>query len=138
MAEILAPLMFAKLISSLLLAILFLQSGLDKVFDWKGNLSWLNGHFSKTPFKKVVPMLLGTITLAELAAGLLSAFGVIALLTSGSGTWALYGAELAALSLLMLFFGQRIAKDYAGAATLVSYAVFTLLTILLHVDAAWT
>ena len=137
MAEILAPLMFAKLISSLLLAILFLQSGLDKVFDWKGNLSWLNGHFAKTPLKGVVPIMLGTVTVVELAAGALSAFGVIALLTSGSGTWALYGAELSALSLVMLFFGQRIAKDYAGAATLVMHSIFTLLTILLHVDGVW-
>ncbi|MEM7656447.1 MAG: DoxX family protein [Bacteroidota bacterium] len=132
MAEILAPLMFAKLISSLLLAILFLQSGLDKVFDWKGNLGWLNGHFAKTPLKSIVPFLLGTVTLVELAAGALSAFGVVALLTSGSGVWALYGAELSALSLLMLFFGQRIAKDYAGAATLVMHSIFTLLAILLH------
>ena len=28
------------------LAILFLQSGLDKVFDWKVNLEWLKGHFA--------------------------------------------------------------------------------------------
>ena len=37
------------LFSALLVAILFLQSGLDKVFDFKGNLEWLTGHFSK-PF----------------------------------------------------------------------------------------
>ncbi len=27
------------------LIIVFLQSGIDKVFDWKGNLSWLKEHF---------------------------------------------------------------------------------------------
>ena len=36
------------LFAGLLVAILFIQSGLDKVFDWKGNLEWLTGHFSKT------------------------------------------------------------------------------------------
>ena len=36
------------LFAALLVAILFIQSGLEKVFDWKGNMEWLNGHFSKT------------------------------------------------------------------------------------------
>ena len=36
------------LFAALLVAILFIQSGLDKVFDWKGNMDWLTGHFSKT------------------------------------------------------------------------------------------
>jgi hypothetical protein len=31
------------------LAILFLQSGIDKVVDRRGNLEWLNGHFAKSP-----------------------------------------------------------------------------------------
>ena len=44
------------------LAILFLQSGLDKVFDWKGNLEWLKSHFAKSILGKVVPILLGIIT----------------------------------------------------------------------------
>ena len=33
------------LFAGLLVAILFIQSGLDKGFDWKGNLEWLTGHF---------------------------------------------------------------------------------------------
>ena len=32
-----------------MVAILFLQSGLDKALDWKGNLAWLTGHFAKSP-----------------------------------------------------------------------------------------
>ena len=31
--------------AALLVAILFIQSALDKVFDWKGNLEWITGHF---------------------------------------------------------------------------------------------
>lgn len=124
--------LIAQLLVSALLAILFLQSGLDKMFDWSGNLGWLTGHFAKSPLKNMVPLLLGIITVTEVLAGLLSAAGVIALLFSGSSGVALYGAELSAMSLLMLFFGQRIAKDYEGAASLVNYFILTVLAILLH------
>jgi hypothetical protein len=41
-------------------------------------------------------------------------------------TLAFYGAALAAISLVALFFGQRMAKDYPGAATLVPYFLLAL------------
>jgi hypothetical protein len=59
------------LFMALLVSILFVQSGLDKVLDWKGNVDWLNGHFSKTFLGGMVPMMLATITLMELATGAL-------------------------------------------------------------------
>jgi hypothetical protein len=40
------------------------------------------------------------------------------------------GAVIAAAALTALFFGQRVAKDYAGAATLVPY-------FLLAMSAVW-
>lgn len=131
------PLTLARLLGAAFLAILFLQSGLDKVFDWKGNLSWLKGHFSKSPLKGVVSPMLATITLVELAAGILSAVGGIVLLTGGASTLAFYGAALSALGLTMLFFGQRIAKEYEGAASLVSYFILTLGCMWLHSITAW-
>jgi diacylglycerol kinase len=33
---------------------------------------------------------------------------------------------VAALNLIMLFFGQRVAKDYGGAAILVPYFILTM------------
>jgi hypothetical protein len=64
-------------------------------------------------------------------AGLLSAVGAVNILLGNSTELALYGAELSALSIIMLFFGQRIAKDYAGAATLVGYFIVCILGILI-------
>ncbi len=119
-----------KILIPIFLAILFLQSGLDKVIDWKGNLGWLKGHFEKSPLKNIVPFMLGTITIFEIVAGLLSAVGAVNILLGNSAELALYGAELSALSIIMLFFGQRIAKDYAGAATLVGYFIVCILGIL--------
>src|SRR5215203_5812640 len=100
------------LFAALLVAILFIQSGLDKVFDWKGNLGWLSGHFAKSPLRGVVTPMLASITLLEVAAGLMSAVGVAQLLASGETRVALYGVMLAGIALLSLFFGQRLAKDY--------------------------
>jgi hypothetical protein len=121
----------AKILIATFLAILFLQSGIDKITDWAGNLGWLKGHFAQTPLKGMVPILLGVVTVCEVGAGLLSAWGAISLLMWGQGQVALWGAILSALSLTMLFFGQRIAKDYAGAATLVSYFLLSIIAIVL-------
>lgn len=119
------------LLGATLLAILFIQSGLDKVFDWKGNLDWLNGHFSKTFLRGTVAPMLATITLMEIATGFLSAAGVIYFLISGSLAVVFYAAVLGALTLLALFFGQRVAKDYPGAGSIVPYFILTLILIYL-------
>jgi len=112
------------------LAILFLQSGLDKVLDKKGNLDWLISHFANSPFKNFVPVLFFTITVIELLSGILNLLGVLFLLLDGSLMLALYGTILASVALIMLFLGQRIAKDYNGAQSLVIYFILTILTLL--------
>ena len=117
------------LIAALLIAILFIQSGLDKVFDWKGNVGWLKGHFEKTFLGGMVPLMLAKITVMELATGLLSLAGIIYFLATGSLVLIFWAATLGALSVTGLFFGQRVAKDYPGAAVLVPY--FILLIILM-------
>jgi len=115
------------LFGALLVAILFIQSGLDKVFDWKGNLGWLTGHFSKTFLSKTVPMMLATITVMELATGFLSAVGIFYFLLASSAILIFYAAALGAASITALFFGQRVAKDYPGAAVLIPYFILLLL-----------
>lgn len=112
-----------------MLAVLFLQSGLDKIFDWKGNLSWLTEHFSKSIFKNIVGILLFVITVLEVSAGAFSLIGVFMILFKQTVSYALLGALLSALSLLGLFTGQRIAKDYPGAGSLVNYFILTILLI---------
>lgn len=113
------------------LAVLFTQSGLDKVFNYQENKDWLTGHFEKSPLKGTVGFLLPVITLLETAAGLVCAAGIYFLLFQGNNAIGLLGTQLSALSLLSLFFGQRVAKDYAGAATLVPYFLLTIFTMYL-------
>jgi uncharacterized membrane protein YphA (DoxX/SURF4 family) len=104
-----------------MVAILFLQSGLDKAFNWKGNLDWLTGHFAKSSLKGMVPLLLPVITAVELSAGSCAAIGLVQVALHGDITLGAWGCTLGALAITMLFFGQRVAKDYAGAASLVPY-----------------
>ncbi len=131
MQNLLDPILFSQVITSLLLSILFLQSGLDKVFNFADNLSWLQGHFSKTPFRNQVKKMLVSIAILEVLAGILALVGVGQMAMSGQKTWAMYGAQVAAFDILLLFFGQRIAKDYAGAASLVPYFILCVGEVLL-------
>jgi diacylglycerol kinase len=120
-----------QIFASAFLAILFLQSGIDKIVDRRGNLEWLSGHFAKSPLAGIVPALLIVITILELAAGVLSAVGCLLVVLLKDSTIGLYGAILSAAVITALFFGQRIAKDYAGAAVLVSYFLLSLVAIYL-------
>ena len=114
-----------------LLTILFLQSGIDKIVDRRGNLEWLKGHFAKSPLAGTVPALLTAITILEVAAGVLSALGCILVILLRDSTVAFYGAVVSAAAIIALFFGQRVAKDYAGAAVLVPYFLLALVAIYL-------
>ena len=120
-----------QILASAFLAILFLQSGIDKVVDRRGNLDWLKGHFAKSPLAGFVPAMVTVVTILEIVAGGLSAVGCAIILFGHGSTLAFYGAVVAAISIVALFFGQRMAKDYAGAATLVPYFLLTLAAIYL-------
>jgi uncharacterized membrane protein YphA (DoxX/SURF4 family) len=121
----------SQIFVSAFLAILFLQSGIDKIIDRRGNLDWLNGHFAKSPLAGMVPLLVTVITILELIAGALSAIGCCLIIVSRNPSLAFYGAVMSALSILCLFFGQRLAKEYAGAAVLVPYFLLAIVAMFL-------
>ena len=128
---LLTPTASAQFLALVFLAILFLQSGIDTIVDFKGNLAWLTGHFAKSPLAGQVAPMLAVITLTETAAGALAAAGAVMLVLDGSKTLGLHAAQLCALNIVMLFFGQRLAKDYAGAASLVPYFILSIGVIVL-------
>lgn len=118
-----------EIILLLFLTITFLQSGIDKIIDWNGNVSWLKDHFKDTFLGKMVPFSVGIILVIELLAGLICIVGIIELVAYGTRYYATIGAILSCITLLMLLFGQRLAKDYEGAKTIAVYfipAVFAL------------
>ncbi len=116
-----------------LLAITFLQSGYDKIKDWKGNVAWLTDHFAATILAKQVPLALMIVLVLEIIAGVLCVSGILQLLvqqhvTNGLG---FYGAIVSCITLLFLLFGQRLAKDYDGARTIVIYFIPAVLAVFL-------
>lgn len=113
----------AQILLLLFLIITFIQSGIDKIFDWKGNVSWLKEHFANTPLQALVPFLLTTILLIEVVSGVFCAVGLYEIIVLGKTTFALYGAVFSCITLLMLLFGQRMAKDYDGAKTIAVYFI---------------
>ena len=116
-------LLLVKLLFAAFNGILFTQSGLDKVFHYQGNLDYFRDHFKKSPLASTVGLLMPVITLLETSAGLISLAGLVLLLVGSDlgPTTAALGMCLGGVSLVSLFFGQRLAQDYAGAATLVPY-----------------
>ncbi|MBB1193586.1 DoxX family protein [Flavobacterium sp. SOK18b] len=113
------------------LAITFLQSSYDKLFYWKDNVAWLKGHFANTPLKNQVPLALLNILVLELITGILSVVGCIELFINNGRVFGYYGAVFACITLLMLLFGQRLAKDYDGARTIVIYFIPAILAVYL-------
>jgi len=124
-----------QILASAILAILFLQSGIDKIVDRRGNLEFLTGHFAKSPLAGMVPLLVTIITILEVAAGTLNGIGCVLIIFKHNSILAYYGAIIAAISIVALFFGQRMAKDYAGAAVLVPYFLLALAAIYLLLPA---
>ncbi|WP_299315591.1 DoxX family protein [uncultured Aquimarina sp.] len=116
----------------LFLLITFLQSGIDKIMDWKGNLSWLKEHFSATFMAKMVPLLLSIVLILEIITAILCILGIYQLIADGGIRYASEAMFSGCFTLIMLLFGQRVAKDYQGALTITCYfivAVFGLYVV---------
>ena len=120
-----------QILVSAFLAILFLQSGIDKVVDRRGNREYLDQHFAKSPLAGTVGPMFALITILEVSAGALSGMGCVVLILTHDPTVAFLGAVVAGINLCALFFGQRVAKDYVGAAALVPYFLLAITGIYL-------
>ena len=120
-----------QVLVSAFLGVLFLQSGLDKVIDRKGNREYLNHHFARSPLASTVGPMFLVVTILEVSAGALSGVGCLLLILTRDSTVAFLGAVIAGINIVALFFGQRVAKDYAGAAALVPYFLLALAAIVI-------
>jgi hypothetical protein len=124
------PLVLCQILIAIFILIVFIQSGLDKIFDRKGNLKYFQAHFKDSIFKKIYPSLLTIITLFELVGGGMLVYGIYFSFTERTTLWIFYGFVHLAITLIFLFLGQRIAKDYLGAADLVPYFILIILGIM--------
>ena len=109
--------------------IVFIQSGLDKVFDYKGNLSFLNDSLGSFFSKQLITLALISVTILELTSGLLCLLGIVDVIFNDSNFIGLIGMIIGSVALLILLFGQRVSKNYDGAKTIAIYFILSLIHI---------
>ncbi len=119
----------ASVLVLVFLTITFIMSAHDKLFHWNDNMSWMKPHFEKTILKNFVPQALGVLVFFELIAGISCVVGIIELYINGGRMFGFYGAVFSCISLLMMLFGQRLAKDFDGARTIAIYFVLAVLGV---------
>jgi hypothetical protein len=119
----------ASILLLVFLALTFLQSAHEKIFDWKGNVAWLKEHFALTRLKNQVPLALFHLLVLELISGILCVVGAIQLFLNNDREFGFYGAIFSSITLLMMLFGQRLAKDYDGARTIVIYFIPAVMAV---------
>ena len=110
-------------------SIVFIQSGLDKVFNKKGNLSFLYDLLGKVFSKSLIIVAFYSITLLEVASGFLCLIGVFEVFLYGSSALGYWGLIVGALALLILLFGQRMSQNYDGAKTITIYFILSVFGI---------
>lgn len=103
------------------------QSGLDKVFDYAGNKTYFQGQFANSPLKPLIGILFPLVVLMEVGTAVLSLMALATLFLHGNHDLGIYACALGSLTFIALIFGQRMAKDYGGAAGIVPYLAVTLL-----------
>jgi hypothetical protein len=119
---------FARFAVIAFFAIVFLQSGLNKLVDSEGNMAYLQEAFGQAPtLQGMMGPLFWALTALELAAGLFCGLGLVTFSFVSGGFLARWGIRFATLALLALIFGQRMAKDYAGAAVVAAYFAVAIL-----------
>ena len=119
-----------QILASLFFSIVFFQSGIDKIIDRKGNLEFFKDHFKDTLLYKIFSPALSILAFLEITTAGVCLFGFTYSLIFADTTFIFYGLLLAGLVLLMLLFGQRVAKDYIGAADITVYFIVCIITIM--------
>lgn len=121
----------AAILILLFFALTYIQSGYEKVSDWQGNINWLREHFSKTFLKDFIPVSLVILVVLEVFSTALCIMGIIELCMKQSSLFALYAAVVSTITLLVMLFGQRLAKDYDGARTIAIYFIPAIIAVYL-------
>lgn len=111
--------------------IVFIQSGVDKVYDYKGNLGFLKDLLGGVFSQPLIAFALILVTILELISGILCLIGVVDTVFNNSNTIGLAGLIIGSVALLVLLFGQRLSKNYDGAKTITIYFILAVMGIVI-------
>ena len=120
----------AQILVSIFFSIVFFQSSIDKINDRESNLKFFNHHFKGTFFHNYTSISLNLLALLEITSAFLCCLGIFYKLLYYDSLFIYYGLLMSAIVLLSLVLGQRLAKDYAGAADITIYFILCIVTIL--------
>ena len=119
-----------QILVSIFFSIVFFQSSMDKIKDREGNLKYFNQHFKETFLQNYTSISLNLLALLEITSAFLCCLGGFYKLLYHDSIFIYYGLLMSAIVLLSLLLGQRLAKDYAGAADITIYFILCIITIL--------
>ena len=71
------------------------------------------------------------LTILEITGGIMCGIGIYFTIFEKNPIWIYYGLLLVSITIIFLFFGQRIAKDYEGAANLIPYFILSIIGIMI-------
>ena len=111
--------------------IVFIQSGVDKIYDHKGNSAYLNDLLKNYFSPPLIAFSLIVVTILELISGILCIIGIIDFILNKSNFIGLIGLIIGSIALLILLFGQRVCKNYDGAKTIAIYFILIMIGIAL-------
>ncbi len=126
--------LFLQIFALSYILILFGQTAADKLFNWDANKDYLKNYFTNSPLNKFSGILFFILFFLEASAFLFSSLAIFNLLLISCGAGYpdavvfLNGQSALSmdLALLGIFFGQRLAKDYASAASSTTYLIFAM------------
>lgn len=114
---------------TLFVCITYTFSFFEKCFDYSNTKQWLENHFQKSIIKKYVSLGLNILLLAECITMLLSFYALYSLFFY-KDLGAVFLMNIANIfCLFLMLIGQRFAKDFDGARTIVIYFIPSLLAI---------
>ncbi|WP_066223081.1 DoxX family protein [Formosa haliotis] len=121
----------AELLVLIFLIITFLMSFIDKVSDWNGNISFLKAHFQNTFVPPLIPVTLIFIVILEALVAVFCSLGLYDIIFENTSNYALIGAIISCIILLIFLIGQRIAKDFDGARNITIYFIVSVFAVFL-------
>ena len=121
----------AQILILIYIIITFLYSATEKIFQWKQSIDYYQSHFKNTFMEKFIPPSLLLVIFMEVITVILSLIGIYNLIQFNDKTFGYYSLVVAAITLLGLMIGQRIAKDYSGAMLITVYFMLTVFGIFL-------
>lgn len=119
----------AQIFILIYIVITFGYSAIEKLLQWKESTGFYENHFRETSLKNTIPFLLKVVILLEIITVIICVIGLLGLIVFSNKEFGFYGLILAAITLIGLMFGQRIAKDYAGAMNITVYFILTIIGV---------